>query len=51
MGIAGASIVTAYYATLFLLAVYGWHRYHLLRLYRRHPPRRSPPAVPAGDSE
>ena len=45
MGIAGASIVTLYYATLSLLAVYGWHRYHLLRLYRRHPPRTPFPAV------
>jgi cellulose synthase/poly-beta-1,6-N-acetylglucosamine synthase-like glycosyltransferase len=48
VGIAGASIVTLYYATLSLLAVYGWHRYHLLRLYRRHPPRTpSPAAAPA----
>ena len=45
MGITGASTVTLYYATLSLLAVYGWHRYHLLRLYRRHPPRTPPPAV------
>jgi cellulose synthase/poly-beta-1,6-N-acetylglucosamine synthase-like glycosyltransferase len=48
VGILGASIVTAYYATLALLAAYGWHRYHLLRLYRRHPPGRPRPALPCG---
>src|SRR5688572_3346141 len=48
VGIVGASIVTAYYATLSLLAVYGWHRYHLLRLYRRHPPRKTRAAAGAG---
>ena len=48
MGILGASIVTAYYATLALLAVYGWHRYHLLRLYRRHPPPGPRPALACG---
>ncbi len=40
------AIVAAYHATLALLAVYGWHRYHLLRLYYRHPPGRTRPAAP-----
>jgi cellulose synthase/poly-beta-1,6-N-acetylglucosamine synthase-like glycosyltransferase len=42
-----ASIVAVYYATLVLLAVYGWHRYYLLHLYYSLPPRRPrPPARP-----
>ena len=49
MTIAGASIVTAYYVTLSLLAVYGWHRFHLLRLHRLHPPGKRPPAAAAGE--
>jgi len=44
-------ILAAYYATLLLLSVYGAHRYHLLRLYRRHEraparPRRPPAVLP-----
>ena len=30
------AVLTAYFGTLLVLAVYGCHRYHLLRLYYRH---------------
>ena len=39
-------IVVSYYATLLALAIYGWHRYHLLYLFYRHAPKRPrPPAT------
>ncbi|MBI4169905.1 MAG: glycosyltransferase, partial [Acidobacteria bacterium] len=41
-------ILAAYFATLSILAIYGCHRYYLLRLYCRH---RSRPARPAGRLE
>jgi cellulose synthase/poly-beta-1,6-N-acetylglucosamine synthase-like glycosyltransferase len=41
------AVVAAYYATLFILSIYGAHRYYLLHLYYRHGPgRRQPPALP-----
>ena len=31
----GTAVLVAYFATLLILSLYGCHRYHLLRLYRR----------------
>ena len=43
-----SAVIAAYYATLGLLALYGWHRYYLLRLYYRHVSHRPRPAVRPG---
>ncbi len=46
MRVLAGSIVVSYYATLLALAIYGWHRYHLLSLFYRHAPKRPRPPAP-----
>jgi hypothetical protein len=39
MSLAEAGVVTLYYAILGVLAIYGTHRWHLVRFLRRSPPK------------
>ncbi|MGH9163144.1 MAG: cellulose synthase family protein [Vicinamibacteraceae bacterium] len=40
------SVLATYFLVLSILALYGWHRYFLIFLYRRHPPQPGPDSLP-----
>ncbi len=50
MTLAGTFILAAYFFTLSILAIYGWHRYYLVYLYTKYRDAVAPP-VPASGEE
>jgi cellulose synthase/poly-beta-1,6-N-acetylglucosamine synthase-like glycosyltransferase len=40
------SVLATYFFVLAILALYGWHRYFLIFLYRKHPPKPGPEFLP-----